>query len=298
MESHQKEVAKTFNWWKDNLSNNNADIFITDAEANKVQRLDNIDSFDSNKITFYGSVNNKEMLQQFQTLGNSSDYDAVLLITDEGSYELSDDKQDIPEINSPLWMIHLGGKLPRAYDDATLQAIQNSNGGVANNLSSVMKRLATEEANNSSVVDGYSWVAEKLNSEVDTKNTIEPVAARQLVDHLSKKSKNQLSLEELDAIHQVAKNYAIVTPYSSMIVLVNDEQRELLKKAEARTDRFDREVETGVEQLDKPFNPFEVSAVPEPNLWLLLSIVAIALFGVFRRQKAVKLLSFNEGEET
>ncbi|MDJ0649102.1 MAG: hypothetical protein QNJ60_10390 [Xenococcaceae cyanobacterium MO_188.B19] len=94
---------------------------------------------------------------------------------------------------------------------------------------------------------------------------------------MSKQGNNQLSLAELDAIHQVAKNYDIVTPYSSMIVLVNDEQRELLKKAEARTDRFDREVETGVEQLDKPFNPFEVSAVPEPSLWLLLTIIAITL---------------------
>ncbi len=288
MRSHSKEVAETFNWWKTNLAGNDGDIFITDAEENKAKLIDDIDDFNSSQITFYGSVTNKKMLQQFQLLNNGNNYDAVLVITDEGSYELSNDKQDIPEMKSPLWMIHLGGKLPRAYDDATLQAVQNSNGGVANNLSTVMKRLATEKANKSSVVDGYSWVAEKSNTEVASKNTIEPLAARQLVYELSKKGKNQLSLEELDAIHQIAKNYDIVTPYSSMIVLVNDEQRELLKKAEARADRFDREVETGIEQLDKPFNPFEVSAVPEPDFWLLLVLVGIGLLLIFQRQQKTR----------
>jgi len=61
-----------------------------------------------------------------------------------------------------------------------------------------------------------------------------------------------------------------------MIVLVNDQQREQLKAAEARTDRFEREVETGTEQLETPFNPFEaaeVSGVPEPDLWILLGMV-------------------------
>ena len=71
-----------------------------------------------------------------------------------------------------------------------------------------------------------------------------------------------------------------------MIVLVNDRQRELLKQAEARTDRFDREVESGVEQLALPNNPFEVSGVPEPDFWILLSIVAIALALVAKQEKA------------
>ncbi|MEL6931369.1 MAG: PEP-CTERM sorting domain-containing protein, partial [Cyanobacteria bacterium J06600_6] len=85
---------------------------------------------------------------------------------------------------------------------------------------------------------------------------------------------------------------SIVTPYSSMIVLVNDQQREQLKAAEAKADRFDREVETGTEQLDTPFNPFEsneVSGVPEPDVWILLGLVAIALFVLFRRQKFVEI---------
>ena len=74
-----------------------------------------------------------------------------------------------------------------------------------------------------------------------------------------------------------------------MIVLVNDRQREQLKAAEAQADRFDREIETGVEQLETPFDPLssgnEVSGVPEPDLWILFGIVAMALSIVFQRQK-------------
>ena len=294
MVSHSKEVQETFDWLQKKLSNNDLDLYLTDAEAKRAKRLDDLNSLDTNKLSFFGSMQTQDMLKQFQLLRNGSDYDAVLLVTDEGSYELSDDNQDIPEIKSPLWMIHLGGKLPRAYDDATLQTIQNSNGGVANDMPTVMKRLATEEANNSSVVDGYSWLVEKSNLEtILTSNNIEPLAARQLVYNLSHQDKNQLSLTKLDSIHQIAKDYGIVTPYSSMIVLVNDQQRQLLKEAEAKSDRFDREVETGAEQLNTPFNPLavpEVSGVPEPDLWMLLGVVVFALFLVWQKQRSAKIL--------
>ncbi len=294
MVSHSKEVQETFDWLQKKLSNNDLDLYLTDAEAKRAKRLDDLNSLDTNKLSFFGSMQTQDMLKQFQLLRNGSDYDAVLIVTDEGSYELSDDNQDIPEIKSPLWMIHLGGKLPRAYDDATLQTIQNSNGGVANDMPTVMKRLATEEVNDSSVVDGYSWLVEKSNLEIIlTSNNIEPLAARQLVYNLSHQDKNQLSLTKLDSIHQIAKDYGIVTPYSSMIVLVNDQQRQLLKEAETKSDRFDREVETGAEQLNTPFNPLaasEVSGVPEPDLWMLLGVVVFALFLVWQKQRSAKIL--------
>jgi putative PEP-CTERM system integral membrane protein len=111
------------------------------------------------------------------------------------------------------------------------------------------------------------------------------VAARQLVLGLSKE-KAKAQLVQLDAIHAVAKSFNIVTPYSSMIVLVNDRQREALKKAEQQSDRFERKVETGKEQLTKPSNLFNVSGVPEPEEWMLLGIIAIALLLIVRRQRS------------
>ncbi len=70
-----------------------------------------------------------------------------------------------------------------------------------------------------------------------------------------------------------------------MLVLVNDQQREALKRAEAQSDRFKREVESGKEQLSQPLNPFTVSAVPEPEEWMLIGMVAIALLLIARRKR-------------
>ena len=291
MRDRLQELQSSFNWLQNELAHNNIDLYLTDVMADRSKRIVDLNKFDPNQITFYGSLQTDEMLQQFQTLREDRNYDAVLLLTDQGSYELSKDNQALPEMTAPLWMVHLGEELPRAYADATLQAIQNSNGGVATDLKTVLKRLATEEATAASVVDGYSWTMSKSDSVSVSNNGLEPIAARQLVSNLAQKGKNKLSLQELDAIHQIAKDYDIVTPYSSMIVLVNDQQREQLKAAEAKADRFDREVETGVEQLETPFNPFEsntVSGVPEPDIWILLAIVTLALFLVFQRQKEIK----------
>ncbi|MEM7759801.1 MAG: TIGR02921 family PEP-CTERM protein [Cyanobacteria bacterium P01_A01_bin.40] len=292
MGNQLSEIRAAFDWVQDKLTNNQIDIYLTDALASQAKRFTDLKSLNPEQLTFYGSLQTEQMLQQFQTLRKNQEYDAVLLLTDQGSYELSEDKAEIPQIKAPLWMIHLGGQLPRAYNDLTLNAIQNSSGGVATDVATVMKRLATETVNGGSVVDGYSWTVTKSSSEASSSTSVkglEPIAARQLVYELARTSKNQPSLAALDAIHQVAKNNDVVTPYSSMIVLVNDRQREQLKAAEQKADRFNREVETGVEQLETPFNPFEsaeVSGVPEPNLWILWGVVTLALFLVYQRQKA------------
>ncbi|MDF5726305.1 MAG: hypothetical protein PUP91_38870 [Rhizonema sp. PD37] len=60
-----------------------------------------------------------------------------------------------------------------------------------------------------------------------------------------------------------------------------------LKTAEQQSDRFARKVENGKEQLTKPSNPFNISAVPEPEEWMLMGMVAITLYLLsWRYQKA------------
>ncbi len=306
MASHAKELSQTFSWlnekgFADNdFANNDADLYLTASPGAQPKRIDDIRRFDPAKMTFYGTLQPKQILQQFAQLRGDTSYDAVLVVTDEGSYELSDDKTDVPAITAPLWMIHVGGKLPAAYDDATLRAIQDSRGGVSTEIPEVMQRLATQAALGDSVVsvvDGYAWSMEKQPQDTSlptgaiSKNGFEPVAARQLVLGLSKE-KAEEQLVQLDTMHTVAKSFEIVTPYSSMIVLVNDQQREALKKAEQQSDRFDRKVENGNEQLTQPFNPLNVSGVPEPEEWMLLGMVAIALVFISRRQqRAVKVSS-------
>ena len=283
MAAHSKEVTQTFTNLRDNNSND-FDLYVT-ASPSGVKRINDIRSFNPTNITFYGTIQPQDMLRQFTLRGDTS-YDAVLLVTDEGSYELSDDSSDLPKMAAPLWMVHLGGILPPAYDDATLKAIQDSGGGVSTEVSEVLQRLATQAklGDTVSVVDGYAW-SELKQSEATEQTGFEQLAARQLVLGLSKEI-DPAQLTKLDDIHAIAKSFDIVTPYSSMLVLVNDQQREALKRAEAQSNRFKREVESGKEQLSQPFNPFTVSAVPEPEEWMLIGMVAITLLFIARRKRS------------
>ncbi len=310
MGAHKQQIQETFQWLQANgltdseLANNDADLYIPTFNSAKPQRLDDLQKFDPAQMTFYGSLQLKEMIQQFDRLRKDTRYDGVLLVSDEGSYELADDKQDLPAMTAPLWIVHLGG-MPIAYDDATLKAMQDSNGGVATSLAEALQRMATQAKLGASVIsvaDGYAWYWEKAtpaNSQANSQNPAPtktsvatrkefgPIAARQFAVAKSR-TLNQANttdrIAQLDAIHAIAKTYDIVTPYSSMIVLINDEQRAALKKAEAQRDRFERKIESGEETLTKPFSPLTVSAVPEPAEWLLFTVGAIVFAAIARRR--------------
>ena len=274
MNAHRREVEQVFQWLHQQGLANNADLYVTASEG-APQRIDDLRHFDPRQVTFYGMLQYQEMLQQWAQLRGDTAYDGILLITDAGSYELSTDSAAIPKLPAPLWMVHLGG-LPRAYDDVTVQAILSSGGGATIDVQEAVQRLALQHDSMMKVVDGYTWTIEETEQK-PTVADFSPLAARQLVHSLIQGN------QPLDAVHAIAKHYDIVTPYSSMIVLVNNRQREALQKAEGEEDRFDREVED--QQLpptsDAAFSP--VSAVPEPAEWMLLVVVLGLL--IIRQQR-------------
>ena len=304
MAAQTQQVKQTFEWLKTHTAGKNAvDLYVASAAGMPPKLVEDVRKFDAGKVTFYGTIQLKDMLEQFAQLRGDKNYDTVFVVSDRHSYELSDDRKTKFAISAPLWVVSLGG-LPPGYDDATLKVIQDSGGGVSTDIQEAMQRVATTAASGPStvsVVDGYTWSYaknaksdKKLKSATvieptDTGNEgFKPIAARQLIAALSKqKSANQLT--QLDAMHGLAKNFKVVTPYSSMIVLVNDAQRQQLKAAEAKSDRFDREVESGKEELTKPNNPLNVSGVPEPEEWLLLAVGAIGLVVIFLRQRRAKM---------
>ncbi|MGD1809458.1 TIGR02921 family PEP-CTERM protein [Dapis sp. BLCC M126] len=284
MRTKTKELKQNIDWLVANglgdlsFGNGDADIYLTDVGF-PPERIDDISQFDAEKVTFFGTLQYQEMLEQFLQLQGDTRYNGIILVTDEGSYELSDNSQEMPNLSAPLWMLHLGA-MPPAYDDATLKLIQKSGGGVATKLTEVFQQVTAKSKLGKSVVsvaDGYAWFMEEKSSEETIEDNFAPLAAQQLVLGLSKKM-NLDTLEELDAIHAIAKTYKIVTPYSSMIVLVNDEQREALKRAEAALDRFNRKVEDGKEQLTDPNNPLDPLSVPEPGMVLGMVVMGIGLW--------------------
>jgi putative PEP-CTERM system integral membrane protein len=289
MASQRQSVIDTFKWLRkqgfadSQINNNDADLYLSTTGDALPLRIDEISQFQPENITFYGTLQPEEMLQQFQQLKAGTVYDGIFILTDEGSYELAKDLPDIPTPAAPLWMVHFGKTSP-AYEDGLLTAIQNSKGGVTNSIAEVLQRMGLQDQLGETainVVDGYAWLSENTTEITISNSELTPIASRQWVQKLSREMDLQ-ELDQLDAIHKIAKKNKIVTPYSSMIVLVNDEQRQALKQAEAAADRFDRTVENGKEDLTQPNNPLNAS-VPEPGL--VIGLIGVGFLFLIPRQK-------------
>lgn len=244
---------------------------------------------------FFG---NSQLLEQLAawTAMESEEYASIFVLTDEGSYELSGDNEvQLNALEKPLWLIHLAEQLPYAYHDTVIDTVNDSRGGVATSFPEAMNMLmwsqklgqAFDDGQLIGVSDKYFWLQLEGHNHRETQYE-EPaftaLAASRWINYLALNS-DKSSLEDLDAIHAVAKKFDVVSFFSSMLVLVEDRQRELLKKAEAQDDRFDREVETGKEILAKPMDPFSVPAVPEPEEWALMFIAGILLLLAYVRRR-------------
>ncbi len=259
-------------------------------------------SLDTTRIEYLGGQNAGELLAQFDKLrATGATYDAIFVVTDGSGYELGDSGLKIAVPNAPVWMVHLGGALPLGYDDATLEAIQASRGGVTTSVEDALHRLAVGMNRNALAasdipsgatadwVDGYAWyVFSNTPAATAPSDDFAPLAARRLIlDSMYRQRANLRALSTLDALHAVAIKQSIVTPFSSMLVLVNTRQEQMLKELEGQADRFDREVEEVGDTL--PQNNLSVTAVPEPHEWLLIALAAGMLVWYVRREKSRRM---------
>jgi putative PEP-CTERM system integral membrane protein len=255
-------------------------------------------ALDPDSIMFYGGQNAAELLAQFDTLQAGQGYDAILVLTDGSGYELGAGDVELPIPDAPVWMVHLGGDFPLGYDDGTLEAIQGSGGGVTGNIEEALIRLtvareAEQNVSSPDVIDSYIWTivptgaAEMDDAVVHAAGDgFTALAARRLIldtMHRQRGALNQTAT--LDQLHRIAIEQGIVTPYSSMIVLVDQRQEDLLDRLEARGDRFQRESEEIGETT--PQNPFSVTGVPEPEEWLLLALAAAMLIWFVRTRASI-----------
>jgi putative PEP-CTERM system integral membrane protein len=246
----------------------------------------------------FGGQNAAELLAQFEGLRGGRQYAAAIVLTDGSGYELGESPVEAPLPDVPVWMVHLGGALPLGYDDATLAAIQASGGGVTTQVDQALERLALVRSQPASpemlvdapaleLVDGYLWVTlptETIDSSpyasavsaLPSDPDFAPLAARSLILAETQRSRGAIAeLETLDYLHALAQEYGIVSPYSSMIVLVDAQQQALLDRLVKGEDRFDREVEQVGETT--PASPVPLAGVPEPHEWLLLGLAAAFL---------------------
>jgi len=222
--------------------------------------------FDPDAALFFGSVSVDEQLLDW-----APDADRRVVLTDGGSYELGLSRtQEIPG-DTPLWLVHLEGLFPAAYGDTVLDELTHTGGGAVGSVEELADR------SDPTWVDGWRWAFQPTDAP-STDTPFTAMAGRALVGHLDR-SAEEHDLAFFDAVHDVARQADVITQYSSMLVLVNERQLKALADAEARGDRFDREVLTSEVQ--------DMSSVPEPATWLLLGLGGLAVGAGSRRQRAV-----------
>jgi putative PEP-CTERM system integral membrane protein len=257
-----------------------ADLYLTASEMRgEAPSRTALADFDASSILYFGGQNAAELLVQFNELQAGEAYDAIFVLTDGTGYGLSEGEVDVPVPDTPVWMIHLDGRFPIGYDDATLQAIQASGGGTAGSVDEALTRLLTQDGD---IIDGYAFSVLPTGQvsgdfvEHGTSDGFAALAARQFIlRQMAENRANISDLATLDALHALAIEHSIVTPYSSMIVLVTDAQQRRLDELEENDDRFEREFED-VGETDQ----LTVTGVPEPEEWLLIGLAA-AMLGWF-----------------
>ncbi|MEM6730616.1 MAG: TIGR02921 family PEP-CTERM protein [Myxococcota bacterium] len=237
---------------------------------------------DPANLVFFGGQSPSHLLAQTLEFANES-YDAVVLLTDTGSFELESPNTTLPTPSAPVYFVHLGGTLPIAYATAVKDAIQKSGGFAVRDTEALLARLAVDSAAET-VVAGYRWrVVDAQDGEwqqpmqstsaisLTSRPGFDTLAAARAIELLSRQE-----AVNLDTMHGIAKRFEVVSNYSSMIVLVNQRQQEALA-----------EESTGARRFDMDDDVMEVSGVPEPEHWMLLLIAAAVLYATHRRRRTL-----------
>ena len=263
----------------------NTDIYLTSSpmRGQSPQRIPMAELQDSD-LFYHGGQQGGDLLQQFDELRGDAAYDAILVLTDGTGYGTEVGENVPPPPDAPVWMVHLGGQYGIGYDDGTLDLMLASGGGVVGSVEQALLRTTMDqngvEGIEADYVDGYLWqvvdaeIEATLSRRLPIDPAFTPLAARQLILAEQEKHRGTIDdLETLDYLHQLAVENGIITPFSSMIVLINQQQQERLDALENQDDRFDREVEGVGETEDNML----ITAVPEPEEWLLLFLVLVIL---------------------
>jgi putative PEP-CTERM system integral membrane protein len=278
-----------------------ADLYLTAStyrgEAPSLVRLE---GFDPASLVYYGGQNPAELLEQFTRLRGERAYDAVIVLTDGSGYELGENRLSTPIPEVPVWLVHLESNIPLGYDDRTLELIQASGGGVVGSIEEALPRIALNLASRQpktrmgmqDIVDGYTWsVVDSSQAAAIAPQAVQTplsdgfaalAGRRYVLAELQRQRKELGKLETLDQFHALAVQFSMITPYSSMIVLVNDLQRMRLETMEKQGDRFEREFENLTNTTPAVQTP--LTGVPEPEEWLLIGLAAAALLYLYRRQ--------------
>lgn len=299
MAAHREELVATLDKARQYLAGNTVNVVLATTEVMHAapRKVPLADLKDAMLNGFMGGGSVDRLLKQAVELIDEPQ-DLTVLITDNGAFDLDADKTGTRIKRGMLSMVHLGGALAPVYDDITLETIQTSGGSSFSSLKNAWEHFALKQGAEQGAEqgflmqqDGYVFsVEEHADTARDSGHDsaqdsgFAPIAAHLYIASAQRQPR-PLAVEHMEALHALAGKYNVVTPYSSMLVLVNTAQQEALARAEAESDRFERAQESGTEVLQKPGNPLSASMTPEPEEWLLLFVSLCVLGWMIRKRR-------------
>jgi putative PEP-CTERM system integral membrane protein len=229
---------------------------------------DGVASCDPETIQFWGRASLLEILGQLEDHPVAAQAETIVLLTDASTYDQALDRAEALTLPQ-LVLVHLDG-LPLAYADV----VQDARPAIGATVDQALTRLA------GSLSTGWQ-VTVQPGDGPPAEGELDAIAARLAIETLSRQA-DTTDLEVLDQLHRLAMEHDVVSPFSSMLVLVDDRQRERLAELEKDQDRFAREAESAATEAG--LEPETISSVPEPEEWMLMITLALMLgAGVWRR---------------
>jgi putative PEP-CTERM system integral membrane protein len=255
MNKNRKELIAKFGEIKELFPNfGEMDCFVVGKEINVLKTEQLLDELNSNPQLFFGNTNYMDILENFTSKykGYANRYESIILISDikEYSYPFegiiwnySDgfgfaDTLKPDKLACPFIIISLAEEDylldPNDYFN---QLVYKSKGGFAKNKNDLFNLLNSnrKQADNLIVFkDGLAYFKSKAKEQTDT--LFKDFAIKEYINHYE--LDKSVKLVDIDLLNEMAKKQHIVTRYSSMVALVNQEQLDSLKSAETYPDRY------------------------------------------------------------
>lgn len=156
---------------------------------------------------------------------------------------------------------------------------------------STPSRMAQASQNDVLLDDRVKIINVLKDAKPDESKEFQSVAAKKVIEAMMKNidQMEPVGTNALAQIHQLAQEKSIVTPYSSMIALVEDWQKQQLANAENGEDPFSTQYDIGAEGLGMPSggNMFRIGSRPEPQEWALI-VIGLLIGAYFHRKRLRK----------
>lgn len=233
---------------------------------------------------FNGTWKYAELVNLTKGLPGADSVKGYIILTDDNPFDKLEDWEGEVKSTAPVWMVPVNAP-PVQYERKTFDALVRKGGGETGSLREALFRIRLKVSDPEVLYVSQNWIWRRAKKEglQPSSSPLRQLASAKLI--LGQSAELGGSLKGLDQIHKIAKDSSVVSPFSSMIVLVDDRQKKALKKAESEVDRFDRVQESGEEILiAPPGTNLGVGGVPEPHEWALI-FMALLIITYHRRQQ-------------